>query len=135
MRRLFARREATVAGLLAIAVVGNALGYLYWFDAVWSYDKLMHCYTSFAIVVALAAVLRDTLIARLRAHRRLMVCTLIAYVVALGVLWEIAEWLVDIGAYPQIIKGKSDTMADLIADGIGAWLAALLVTRRGAGVV
>lgn len=121
---------ALVAVLLVIAAIGNLAGFLFFFDVVWSYDKFMHLYTSFAIGLALALVLRASLIARLRPHPRLIVATIAAMGMGLGVLWELAEWVVDIRGYPTVIKGKSDTMLDLIADGIGALLAGFVAAYR-----
>ncbi|MFP5350440.1 MAG: hypothetical protein ACLGHO_11430 [Gammaproteobacteria bacterium] len=125
------RRERRVLGaLLALAGIGNALGYLYFFDVVWSYDKFMHVYTSFAVALTIAALLRAALFARLRARPALVVLTLVAYGLALGVIWEWIEWVVDIRGYPSVIMGKSDTMIDLIADAVGAALAGAWIARR-----
>lgn len=116
--------------LVAVSLVGNALGYLFYFDVVWSYDKIMHFYTSFVVVLLLAALLRSSLLLHLHPHPLLLMATLTAFGVTLGFLWEVAEWVVDVRGYPLIIKGKSDTMIDMILDGLGAALAAGLVARR-----
>lgn len=116
--------------LLIVAGVLNTIGFAFFFDIVWSFDKVVHAYTSFAVAYTLAVALQDVLLARLRPHYTLIVCSLVAYVLALGVLWELGEWAVDIRGYPTVITGKSDTMIDLIADAIGAWLAALYVVGR-----
>jgi len=54
-----------------------------------------------------------------------------------GTLWEVAEWAYDLVAPGDAIKGKTDTIVDLIADTGGALLAAALGTwmlgRRMAG--
>jgi hypothetical protein len=126
--RVCSRRLILVLG--GIAGVGNALGYLFYFDVVWSYDKLMHFYTSLVIALALAVVLQKSLIAGLRRQPTLIILVITAFGIALGVAWEIVEWVVDIRGYPMIIKGKSDTMFDLIADGAGAYAGAVITARR-----
>jgi hypothetical protein len=46
--------------------------------------------------------------------------------VAIGTLWEIAEWSYDEVIAGNVIKGKTDTMIDLIVDAIGAVMAGIL---------
>lgn len=129
--RFAAKPGARLASaLLVVAGILNAIGFAFFFDVVWSYDKLVHAYTSFAVACALAVVLQNAVLVRLQPRYNVIVWTLVAYVLALGLIWELAEWAVDIRGYPTEITGKSDTMIDLIADGVGAWLAAIWVVGR-----
>lgn len=47
--------------------------------------------------------------------------------VAAGAIWEVFEWGVDMMASTNVIKGKNDTIWDVMMDTAGAALAALLV--------
>src|SRR5262245_18790997 len=46
--------------------------------------------------------------------------------IALGALWEVAEWTADFFVEKQIVSGLYDTITDLILDSAGALCAALL---------
>ena len=49
--------------------------------------------------------------------------------IALGALWEVAEWGADLVLPGNVIKGKHDTVMDLIMDTAGALAAAALAVR------
>jgi uncharacterized membrane protein YjdF len=44
--------------------------------------------------------------------------------VAIGAAWEVGEWFYDALTHGNAIRGKTDTMTDLVADALGALLAA-----------
>ncbi|WP_245185972.1 hypothetical protein [Falsiroseomonas frigidaquae] len=46
--------------------------------------------------------------------------------IALGALWEVAEWGFDQIAPGDVIKGKHDTIIDIVMDTAGALLAGIL---------
>ena len=54
---------------------------------------------------------------------------------AIGALWEVAEWGFDRIAPGDVIKGKHDTIIDIVMDTLGALLAgvASLNSLRSAG--
>ena len=56
--------------------------------------------------------------------RGALLAPLIASVgVAAGAIWEVAEWIFDMIAPGDVIKGKDDTVIDIVVDTIGAVLA------------
>jgi hypothetical protein len=50
---------------------------------------------------------------------------------ALGVLWEVAEWFGHTQVDSRIQVGYDDTLADLVAGGLGALVAGVLLSRSG----
>jgi hypothetical protein len=58
-----------------------------------------------------------------------VVVTVVALGLALGVLWEVGEWLGHTYLDQRIQVGYDDTMSDLVSDGLGALAAGLLVLR------
>lgn len=53
-----------------------------------------------------------------------------AAAVALGVVWELAEWWGHTAVTPEIGVGHTDTIGDLAADLVGAGIGAALAVRR-----
>ena len=66
---------------------------------------------------------------RARAGVALVVLTL---GLALGVLWEVAEWFGHTQVDSRIQVGYDDTLGDLVAGGLGALVAGVLLARRSA---
>lgn len=120
-------RPGSYAGawaLAAVAAVANiAALYFNWYEWSW-FDEGIHLYSFFAIalVVALHVYAEDL------AHRKaLLVFTVLCVGLALGVVWEWAEWAYDRLSGPQnLIHGKADTLMDLMMDGIGAVVAGIV---------
>jgi hypothetical protein len=54
------------------------------------------------------------------------VLTIASVGLAVGALWEVAEWGFDQVAPGDVIKGKNDTIIDIVMDAIGAALAGLV---------
>ena len=90
------------------------------------YDEVAHFYTIFAITLACGFALYRELMGSFAGHRVLFVITIASLGIALGALWEIAEWSADFVLPQQIVSGLFDTVTDLILDSAGAILAALL---------
>ena len=113
------RGRAVVWGLLILAAIANVAGYtanLY--QRWWWFDRVLHPGTIFAITFALALLV----FARaFRPEHPILVGLLIMSVgLAIGGLWEVAEWAFDRLASGDNIKGKHDTILDLITDTVGA---------------
>lgn len=110
------------------AIVANVAGYaadLY--QRWWWFDRVLHPATIFAITLALgllvfARALRD-------GHPALAVLLIASVGLAVGGLWEVAEWSFDRLASGDVIKGKHDTILDLVTDTVGAVAAGLLSWR------
>jgi VanZ family protein len=121
--------RAIVWTVIVIAVVVNAAGYaLNWYQEFWWFDKVLHAYTTFAVTLPLALLLYGAVLAVLRGHRFVLVLTIVNLGVALGALWEIAEFGVAGFGDPDI-ETKMDTVMDLIMDLAGAFVAALVSVR------
>ncbi len=86
-----------VAWFLAVALgVANAAGHVLDLHArFWWFGRILHACTVFALTFWLAV----------------------------GALWEVAEWGFDRIAPGDVIKGKHDTIIDIVMDTLGALLA------------
>jgi uncharacterized membrane protein YjdF len=117
-------------GLAAVAVLANIAGYalgLYirygWFDRV-LHPATILALTYWLAVFALRRVLMDA-----RQHRLLLAFVIACVGVAIGAWWEVAEWGYDQFVSGNVIKGKHDTIMDLMTDTAGALGAALMSLR------
>jgi hypothetical protein len=107
--------------------VGGLVANLY--ERLWWFDELIHFYSFFAISLLLAMLLYGaTLTGRLE-HPLLLLLTIAALGLAMGVLWEIGEWIYDLIREGNVIKDKRDTMIDLMLDAGGALIAGALALR------
>lgn len=126
--------EATPQGraaawtLGALLLLANLAGYAFdLYGAFWWFDRVLHAGTLFAITLWLALILCAP---ALNPDRPLIVAALIAGAgVAVGAWWEVAEWALDAVAPGDVIKGKNDTLVDILMDTLGAVLAAALAPR------
>lgn len=124
--------------LAALLLAANVAGYRYdLYKAAWWFDRVLHGSTLFALSFWLAIVV----FARgINENHRILGFLMIAAVgVACGGLWEVGEWAFNQMVPADVIKGKYDTILDIIMDTIGAVIAAGLVqfflvgpTRQGA---
>ena len=115
-----------IAWAVIIAVViGNLAGY--WFnlyEMLWWFDRVLHTSTLFGLTLWLALVV---LAPGLRGgHPVIQVLMLAGCGLALGALWEVLEWAFDQVAPGDVIKGKNDTLIDIVLDAVGAVAAGLL---------
>lgn len=90
------------------------------------YDEIAHFFTIFAITLSAGYLLYDELMESFFEHRILLVVAIASLGIALGALWEVAEWLADFVLPQQIVSGLTDTITDIMLDSAGAVLAALL---------
>ena len=112
---------------LAVEPMINAGGWAWnLYNQPGPYDEIAHFYTIFAITLAAGFMLYDELMENFYNHRVLFVITIASLGIALGALWEVAEWLSDFATPKQIVSGLFDTITDIILDSGGALLAALL---------
>lgn len=113
--------------MLAIAIVANILGYtssLY--QQWWWFDRVLHGYTLWAGTLWLGVFVFAPVIRPEHARSLRAFLVILAVGVAVGALWEIAEWAFDQFASGDVIKGKQDTILDIIMDTLGALLAAAM---------
>ncbi len=83
-----------VWGPVAVAVLANALGFAFnLYDRLWWYDEASHGYATFAYtLVAVALFAYGAVLTRARQHRLLFILAVGAIGLAMGTLWEVAEW-------------------------------------------
>lgn len=110
--------------LLAAIVVGYACDL---YAAFWWFDRVLHAATILALTFWLAVMFLGE---GIREGRTVFFVLLVASVdVAVGALWEVAEWVFDRFVSGDIIKGKDDMMIDIVMDTLGALAAAALAQR------
>jgi hypothetical protein len=124
----FERKLPTLFDLVFVfAALINAGGWTWnLYNQPGPYDEIAHFYTIFAITLASGYMLYSELMESFYDHRFLFVLTIASLGIALGALWEVAEWLADFATPRQIVSGLFDTITDIILDSGGAVLAALL---------
>ena len=116
--------------LAAVALAANVAGYAFdLYQRFWWFDRVLHAGTILAITVWLALF-----VCARSLHpgngRSIVAMFLLACVgIALGALWEVAEWGADLVLPGDVIKGKNDTVLDLIMDTAGALAGAALALR------
>lgn len=114
--------------LAALLLAANVAGYAFdLYAAFWWFDRVLHAATLFALTLWLALFVCPPV---LRPGQPLLFILLIASLgVAIGAWWEVAEWGFDLLAPGDVIKGKHDTVIDIVMDTLGAVLAASLAPR------
>ncbi len=123
-----------VSAIALLALAANIAGYAFdLYTKFWWFDRVLHAGTIFAITVWLGVGLFAN---GLRITTPVLSFVLLASVgIALGSIWEVAEWQFNKIVPQDVIKGKDDTVKDIIMDTVGSLLAAgvamaLLTTRR-----
>ena len=117
--------------LVSIAAVLNAFGFVFHlYEKVPAYDNVAHACTIFAVtLVFYELVYHDALY---ETPRHILLLSVFSFGTAVGAVWEIIEWSVEVIFDIQVVFGLDDTATDLITNSTAALLAALvgLFTRR-----
>ena len=117
-----------VGVIVVVAVVANIAGYVFdLYSQVGWFDKVLHSYTIFAMTLVCGLWLYGKALTGSVDHRLLLVIVVTCIGVAIGSLWEVAEWSLDQVVAGNLIKGKFDTITDVIVDTLGSIVAAVLV--------
>lgn len=116
----------TVAWVLLVLLgLANIAGYAFdLYQQFWWFDRVLHGATTFAVTLWLALLVWGK--AFRPGHAVLLVLMVASIGVAIGALWEVAEWAFDQVVPGDVIKGKYDTVIDVVMDTIGAGAAGLL---------
>ena len=116
-----ARGRVLAWALAVLALAANMAGYaLDLYQRFWWFDRVLHAGTILAITLWLGLLVCARGL-HLRNGRGILGVFLLACVgIALGALWEVAEWAADLVLPGDVIKGKNDTIIDLIMDTAGA---------------
>lgn len=109
--------------LILIAIYLHGMGAIFgWYDTLYPvFDKVAHFTTS--IIVTLMGFIIILLLDRSRSLNLttpLFALMLISITLALGAVWEIAEFMIDQAYTLNLQRGLEDTMYDLIVDLCGA---------------
>lgn len=117
-----------IAWSLAVALaLLNVAGYAFdLYQRFWWFDRTLHPCTLFALTFWAAVFLCGKVLNGTTNHRLLRVLLIASVGIAVGAWWEVAEWGFDHLVPADVIKGKYDTVLDLIMDTFGAVLAAWL---------
>jgi len=116
--------------IFMIAALINAGGWAWdLYNQPGPYDEIAHFFTVFAITLAFGFLMYRELMESFYKRPLIFVLTIASLGLALGAVWETIEWLSDFVIPKQIVSGLFDTETDLILDGLGALLAALLNLR------
>ncbi|MBI0537115.1 hypothetical protein D9599_16205 [Roseomonas sp. KE2513] len=112
-------------GLAFVLLAANVAGYAFdLYAAFWWFDRVLHAATILALTFWLTVMFLGEVI---REGRAVLFILLVASVgVAVGALWEVAEWVFDHYASGDVIKGKDDTALDIVMDTLGAMAASVL---------
>lgn len=113
--------------LFVIAALLNAGGWVWQlFYQPGPYDEITHAFTTFAITLALSFLVYHSMLNVFRQHKVLYLLTIASFGIAIGALWEVAEWTAGKVLATEVIESLDDTIVDLIMDSLGAGLAALI---------
>ncbi len=116
--------------LLIAAGVANIAGYAFdLYQGFWWFDRVPHACTLLAIALLLAVFVFNTALNRDRGDGLLYVILVASVGVALGAFWEVAEGGFDQVAPGDVIKGKHDTLLDIVMDTAGALLAGFMALK------
>lgn len=119
--------RALVWVLVAIGILITAAT-LWWklYQIFWWFDDLLHFYNPFALTLLITLLMYHVVLTGVHQHRFLFVLTAASLGLAVGVLWEFAEWIYDQMVHPNVIEGKIGTIIDLLLDLGGSLLAGVI---------
>lgn len=122
------RRDLAIAWVLVgIAALGNIAGYLFNLYDKWvAFDEVIHGFTLLAVTLLLGLGTYRSVLTGFTGHGLLLVLMIASFGVAIGAVWEILEWGLDQLTPHSTIKGKFDTIIDLVLDMAGSVVAALI---------
>ena len=121
------KNNAIVWSFVAVAILVNIAGYLWnLYEKIRLFDEILHAFTTFSLTLLLAWLLYGVVLKGAEDRSILFVLTVVSLGLAVGALWEIAEWLYDLMVPANAILGKTDTIIDLVMDVAGATVAGIL---------
>jgi VanZ family protein len=119
--------------LFSLSALLNAFGFVFnLYRRIMLYDEAAHALTIFAVSLAFFFLFyRDTV-----PHQRAIAMATAVFTlgVTAGSLWEISEWATGRLFGVEVVYGLSDAITDLIANSLGALVAALValaIRQRG----
>ncbi len=114
-------------GLAALAALLNAMGFVFhYYRRIPLYDEVAHSITIFTFTLAFFYLVYGTEVPR---RRWVMAVAVFCFGVTLGSLWEISEWTTGRLTGSNVVFGLDDAITDLIANSVGALIAAVVALR------
>jgi hypothetical protein len=108
----------------------NIAGYLFdLYRQFWWFDRVLHACTILAVTLWLALFVFGRALKHEHGRSVLVVLLVASVGIALGALWEVAEWGFDQIAPGDVIKGKHDTLLDIVMDTAGAVVAGIMALK------
>jgi hypothetical protein len=112
--------------LFVLAALLNAGGWVWGlFYPPGPYDEITHAFTIFAFTLAFSFLVYQSMLPVFRQHKLLYLVTITSFGIAIGALWEVAEWLAGIILATEVIESLDDTITDLVMDSLGATFASI----------
>lgn len=112
--------------LFVLAALLNAGGWVWGlFYPPGPYDEITHAFTIFAFTLAFSFLVYQSMLPVFRQHKLLYLITIASFGIAIGALWEVAEWSAGKILATEVIESLDDTITDLIMDSLGATFAAV----------
>lgn len=116
--------RATALGFVLVAGAVNLSAFAFGlFERIAWIDKFLHAFTGFAATLAALYMLRHHLDRAIARYPWIVVTASMAFGLAIGLAWELFEWLGDTFYGLSLMKGVTDTVMDLVMDALGAGLA------------
>ncbi len=116
--------------LFPIGALLNAAGWVWkLFRKPGPYDEITHGFTIFSITLALGIRVSSSRLTGLPHHRIRFVAMIASFGLSLGAIWEIFEFWLNKVPGVRVFDPLGDTISDMMIDGLGALLAALLALR------
>jgi len=119
----FPNRGTTVGFVLVAGAVNVAAFAFELFERIAWIDKFLHAFTGFVAVLAVLYLLRHRLDRTIARYPGFIVTAAMGFGLAIGLAWELLEWLGDTLYGLSLMKGTTDTVMDLVMDALGAGLA------------
>ena len=117
-------------GLAVVLTLVNVAGYVFdLYARYWWFDRVLHAATILALTYWSAVFVLRRVLTGVGRHRLLLAAVIACVGVAVGAWWEVAEWGLDRVAPGDVIKGKYDTVINLVMDTLGAALGAWMSLR------
>ena len=118
--------RAITLGFVLVAGAVNVYAFAFeLFERIFWIDKALHAFTGFAATLAALYFLRHRLDEAIERAPRRIVFACVAFGLAIGLAWELLEWLGDTFYGLSLMKGPADTAMDLLMDALGAGAAGL----------
>ena len=113
--------------LFVLAALLNAAGWVWGlFNMPGPYDEIVHAFTIFALTLAISFLIYSPMFNLFRQHKILYLLTIASFGIAIGALWEVAEWTAGQVLSTKVVVSLADTIIDLIMDSLGAVFAAII---------